>query len=227
MPQTPPADDLLRRAECIPTTVLSDSLRDLGVTDGVVSPSIGPVTPTSIRTAGWAFTIAGGPPRPGESGPDRPKAAAVDAMRPDQIAVWAGGDVEDVCLFGDLFALAMQHRGVRAAVVDGGVRDSEDIDATGFPLFARYRTPKASTGFWRVHATAVDVTLRGTTGTPVRVSPGDLIVADLDGVIRAPRAVVTDLLTRAEARLEQEVEVRARIESGEDLAVLMEHYGRI
>jgi len=226
-PMPPANDELLRRAERIPTTVLADSLRDLGVADAVVSPSIGPVTASSTRTAGWAFTIAGGAPREGQSGPDQPKAAAVDAMVSDEIAVWAGGDIEDVCLFGDLFALAMQHRGVRAAVVDGGIRDSDDIDATGFPLFARYRTPKASTGFWRVHDTQVDVRLRGTANGTVLVSPGDLIVADADGVIRAPRAVVPELLEQTEARLVQEVEVRTRIEAGERLQVLMEDYGRI
>jgi 4-hydroxy-4-methyl-2-oxoglutarate aldolase len=221
------SDELIRRAELIPTTVLCDSLRDLDVPDSVLSPSIGPVTASSVRTAGWAFTVVGGPPLAGQSGPDLRKAAAVDAMSADDVAVWAGGDIEDVCLFGDLFALAMQQRGVRAAVVDGGIRDSDDIDLTGFPLFARYRTPKASTGFWRVYDVAVDARVRGTSGATVVVAPGDLIVADADGVIRAPRAVVTQLLDRAEARLVQEVEVRARIEAGESLESLMRDYGRI
>lgn len=215
------------RAEAIPTTVLADTLRDHGSPDRVLSGSIAGLNREIRRCAGWAATVTGGPAEPGESGPDHAKARAIDAMTPGTIAVWAGGDVEDVCLFGDLLGLGMRVRGVRGAVVDGGVRDLEDMDRMGFAVHGRYRTPVASTGFWRVRAAQTPVELPGRRGTPVTITPGDLVVADVDGVVSVPRDLVEPVLATAEERLRQEAEVRGRIEAGESLDELLRRYGRI
>ena len=216
---------LTSRAEAISTTVLADMVRDAGYPNQVVAPHIQAIG-RSVPRAGWAYTIGGGAPEPGESGPDFAKARAIDEMSPDQIAIWAGGDVSDVCLFGGLLAGAMAERGVRGAVVDGGVRDVEDFESTGFLVHARYVTPKASTGFWRVRQIQQPVTLPGA-GPEVTVSPGDLVVADRNGVVVIPRRAVTLVVAAGEAHVRREAEVRGRIEAGESLEGLLRTYGRI
>lgn len=218
---------LLARAERIPTTVLDDGLRNNGFPDQAVTTDIQGLGWPVRRVAGWAFTVAGHQPEPGFRAPDYLKARAIDGMGPDQVAIWAGGGVEGVCLFGDLLAAAMQARGVRAAVVDGGVRDVDDIDAAGMPLFFRYRTPKASTGFWRVSEVGGTVELPGTTGGPVSVVPGDLVVADANGVVSIPRSAIEDVLVYAEERALEEVATRERIVAGESVEALMREIGRI
>lgn len=217
---------LLARVEAIPTTVLADKVRDAGYPNQVVEPGIVQMAGPAARVAGWAFTVDGGEPTAGEAGPDYLKARAIDHMGRDQVAVWAGGDIEGVCLFGDLLAAGMHARGVKAAVVDGGVRDVEDFEETGFRVFARYVTPKASTGFWRVRSFQERVLLPGA-GSAVSVGPGDLVVADGNGVVVLPVDVTADIVDAAEAHVRQEAEVRSRIIEGESLETLMRQYGRI
>lgn len=218
---------LLARAERIPTTVLDDGLRNCGHPSQAVVPTIQALRWPVSRVAGWAYTVTGTKPDSGNPGPDYLKARAIDGMSADQIAVWGGGDVEGVCLFGDLLAAAMQVRGVRGVVVDGGVRDVDDIDDAGLPLFFRYRTPKASTGFWRVTDMAVPVHLPGTTETSVLVTPDDLVVADANGVVCIPRTAIEDVLQYAEDRFEEETATRSRILAGESVEDLMRETGRI
>ncbi len=217
----------LEFAAGIPTTLLADSVRDVGHPHQVVSPSIQSVNTTVPRVAGWAYTVIGGPREPHEQGPDLAKARAIDGMQPDTIAVWAGGDVEDVCLFGDLLAAGMQVRGVRGIVVDGGVRDVDELDESGLAVYARYRTPKASTGVWRVRGQQEPAELKGTGGVAVGVEPGDLVVADANGVVCIPRSAVADALEAAEARLASEGEIRERVMRGDSVEDIMRDYGRI
>lgn len=218
---------LLSRAEVVPTTLLSDILADHGHHAQVLSTAIQGVHPTVPRVAGWAYTISGGHMATDESGPDLRKARALDATPADSISVWAGNGVQDVCMFGDLLAAAMRVRGGRGAVVDGGVRDVDDIDPTTYPVYARYRTPKASTGVWRVDSTEVPVRLTGVLGTTVVVSPGDLMVADVNGVVAIPRSVLGAIVTACEAHIAKEGEIRGKIEAGQSIETLLLEYGRI
>lgn len=218
---------LPERAEALPTTLLCDITRDLGHPHQALSTRIQAVNRTVRRTAGWAYTVSGGPPAAGQSGPDHAKARAIDAMPAGAVAVWAGGAVEGVCLFGDLLALAMQVRGVRAAVVDGGVRDIEDLDAADFPVYARYRTPLASTGYWRVREVQEPVAIPAALGPPVTVRPGDLIVADANGVVCVPGEISSEVIERAEAHAARETEIRERLRAGDAVDDLLTRYGRI
>jgi len=218
--------DLPGRARRTPTTVLSDLLADRGLRAQVVSPTVQAAVGTG-RVAGWAFTVTGGPAAADESGPDLAKAQAIDAMTAGQVAVWAGGDVDEVCLFGDLLAAGQRARGVLAAVVDGGIRDEADIDGTGLVVWARYRTPKASTGIWRVRGWQEPVEVGGTSGGTVRVVPGDLVVADVDGVVVLPADVAAEVVAAAERYADREAVIRARIEAGESMAALVAEFGRL
>jgi regulator of RNase E activity RraA len=218
---------LAARAAKIPTTVLSDLVADAGCPDQILTPSIQGFGALAGRIAGWATTVAGGPARPDQSGPDALKAEVIDAMQAGSLAVWSNGGIEGVCLFGDLLSAGMAARGVVGAVVDGGVRDIDDIAAIPFPLYARTRTPKASSGIWRVSDARVPIKIAGSVGPEVTVEQGDLVVADASGVLSIPRALSSEIVGRGEAYLVRERTIRRQIDAGSSLADLVREFGRL
>jgi len=217
--------ELVRGLRELPTTVVSDVLGDLGYDAQVLSLALRPVISTQPSFCGPAFTVSGvvSP----ETGPDLRKSQAIDEMPAGAVAVWAGNGVEGVCMFGDLLATGMLQRGVVGAVVDGGVRDSVTLAEIVFPVHARYVTPKASTDHWRVQAVNEPVTLPGVLQTSVETAPGDLVLADADGVVVIPAAVASTVLARGSELEQREGAIRDRVLAGESLADVMRDVGRI
>lgn len=121
----------------------------------------------------------------------------------------------------------MAGRGVVGAVVDGGVRDIDDIARIPFPVFTRYRTPKASSGIWRVRDVQMAIDIAGTRGANVTVHPGDLVVADANGVVCVPRSVAEEIVRLGEAYLIREATIRQRIDRGDSLKALVAEFGRL
>jgi 4-hydroxy-4-methyl-2-oxoglutarate aldolase len=100
--------------------------------------------------------------------------------------------------WGDVLTAAAQERGLAGLVIDGAVRDSQDIIASGFPVFARGLSIKGTT---KVVPGKINVPI--TVGGVV-VAPGDVIVGDADGLVRVPAAEVTTALAASEARAAKE-----------------------
>lgn len=175
--------------------------------------------------AGWAYPIAG--QLTPERGGDRRKLEAVDALEPGSVAVWAGGDARGICLFGDLIAATMQKRGCVAAVADGGFRDVAAIRATGFDVVARYTSPIQAVNRWRVTRVNEPVVVRGAFGERVTVSPGDMVLADEDGVVIVRSEDVELILERAEAALAREAEQRDKGSEGMSAAAMLDEYGHV
>ncbi|WP_328631185.1 4-carboxy-4-hydroxy-2-oxoadipate aldolase/oxaloacetate decarboxylase [Streptomyces sp. NBC_00356] len=110
--------------------------------------------------------------------------------------------------WGDVLTCAAQERGLAGLVIDGAVRDSRDIIASGFPVFTRglsiKGTSKAVPG--RIN---VPVRVGG-----VRVEPGDIILGDADGLVRVPAHQTDAALAASEARAAKEAGFRDRIRTG-------------
>ncbi|GAB4271069.1 MAG: hypothetical protein Kow0092_25690 [Deferrisomatales bacterium] len=191
-PVSPSLIDTLRRAG---TAVISDTFDQLGLPPAPLATDLWPVAGPGAAFAGPAYTV-GGESRFGPCRGDREKLRAIDAMPAGAVALWAGGDIRGVCCFGDLLASAMKVRGVAGVVVDGGVRDVRFLGELGLPMWVRYRTPAQALGRWRVTAVQEPVQVRGALSDRVTVHPGDLLVADDDGVVVVPAALAETVAGR-------------------------------
>lgn len=204
---------------------VADVLDKLGLPDQGLSPNFLPYPRTAGRLAGWAYTIRGQMVPSTQTG-DPEKMRACQGLSPGEVSVWAG-DGEGVCYFGELIATGMKERGCVGALVDGGVRDVRWIGELKFPVYARYRTPIQSIGRWKVNAAQIPVGIRGATVSEVTVTPGDFILADEDGALVIPAALVPQVLEAAERLTRTEVAIRAELSSGLSLAEALKKYGHV
>jgi 4-hydroxy-4-methyl-2-oxoglutarate aldolase len=209
----------------VDTSNVADVLDDMGFPHQGLAADFKPFPESAGKLAGWAYTIRGQmTPYAGKGDPEKMKAC--QGLAPGDVSVWSG-DGEGICYFGELIAVGMKDRGSVGALVDGGIRDIRWIGALGFPVYARYRTPVQSIGRWKVVEWQQNVYLRGATTKWVLVSPGDFILADEDGAIVIPQAVVSETLGRAEQLTEQETKLRLELQDGLGLEQALAEFGHV
>jgi len=169
---------------------------------GYLGPELRPAWP-GARVGGTAVTALCWP------GDNLMIHVAVEQCRPGDVLVVATNSPSTDGLFGELFATALAHRGVRGVVLGCGVRDVAELREMGFPAWSAAVSAQGS-----VKATAgavnVPVVLGGQT-----VRPGDVVLGDDDGVMVVPRADVPRALTAGQARIDKEAASRAAFQQGE------------
>jgi 4-hydroxy-4-methyl-2-oxoglutarate aldolase len=112
-------------------------------------------------------------------------------------------------------------------VVDGGVRDVGYLSSISMPIFARYRTPVQSIGRWKVTAYKEPVSVPGRLDDMVQVEYGDAVVADDDGVIVVPHALLDDVTAKVLEWSGTEEASRAAIRGGTPLLTALEMFGHL
>lgn len=209
----------------VDTSNVADVLDILGYPDQGLAAGFGPYPAEAGRMAGWAYTIRG-QMTPYPLGGDAEKMKACQGVSPGEVTVWSG-DGDGICYFGELIAIGMKERGSVGALVDGGIRDVRWLGHHRFPVYARYRTPVQSIGRWKVNSWQIPVYVRGATTERVRIEPGDFILADEDGVIAIPAAIVVKVLEEAERLTETEKRIRVELSNGLTLAEALKKYGHV
>ena len=134
---------------------------------------------------------------------------AVEQCQPGDIMVIAPTSFSDAGYFGDLLGASLKAHGVTGVVLDGGCRDVAQLKAAGFPVWS-----KAISAQGTVKETLGDVNVPIVCGGQI-VSPGDVIIADDDGVVVVPRDAAADIAAKSAAREAREDQVRLRYEAGE------------
>lgn len=198
-------------ASALTSAIVSNSLDSIGIRGQVMAPEVVPLLDGS-RVAGRARTIQFAPT---EADPEDPYGAAmtfIDGLVPGSVAVIATGADSRAAYWGELFSASAMGHGAVGAVCDGPVRDVAKIRAVGFDVFAPASRPLDFRGRMRVVATGETVRCAG-----VLVAPGDLVVADDDGVVVVPGDAEAEMLARAVARATAERSVLAELLDGASL----------
>lgn len=149
--------------------------------------------------------------------------AIIRAQPGDVLVAGIAGEAEDYGYFGEVMAVACQARGIAGLVIDGGVRDVNPILELGFPVFSAAITMKG---------TGKNADLQGALGCSVRigdvvVNPGDLVVADADGVCVIPAAAAADVAAKGRVRADEEASHFKRLIAGETTFDLYPGFPRV
>jgi len=201
------------------TAVLADALDELGFREQAMDERLRPLSPDFVF-AGWARTILCMDVHYTSENPYEIEIESVDSLMPGEIVVVATGNSKRNAPWGELLSTAALTRGARGAVIDGLVRDVKKIQSLGFPVFATGVKPVDSRGRGVVVDYNVPVACGG-----VVVAPGDLVVADFDGVVVIPAAAVTEVVRMATDKVTRENHSRAELMNGKLLRDVYEKYG--
>lgn len=206
--------------EGITVPMLSDSCDRAGLRHQVLEQRLAPLV-RRTRISGRARTVLFAPDE--TTDPDRPYDAAIDFIdgtEPGDLVVVATSASNASAFWGELFSAAAKGRGAVGLVTDGNIRDSDKIEALGFPVFSSSRRPIDFRGRMKVDHAQIPVTIGGVT-----IHPGDLVVADDDGVIVLPQEHEAAITSFARERARGESTVLQELLAGATLRDVWTRHG--
>ncbi len=145
---------------------------------------------------------------------------ALDSCRPDDVLIAAANGSDRSGIWGELLSTAARNSGCVGTIVDGAVRDVAKMTAMKFPVFARGTCLYDSMNRQRVIDIDVPVEIAG-----VRFCPGDLVIADVDGIVVVPQAVEKEAIARAWKKVYEENITRDAIRGGMKAVAAYKKYG--
>jgi regulator of RNase E activity RraA len=198
----------------------SDVLDEMGYRSQAVSPDlrIRPLS-DSFVAVGRAVTLLNAPDA-NEEEPYDLVIKCIDSIAPGSMLVTTGRVPLTTGIMGELTATALTVKGCRGAVVNGYTRDARKIVKMGYPTFAQGPSPIDTTGRVRVVEYNVPIWIGG-----LSVNPGDLVFADLDGIMVIPRAVEEEVTSRVIERVSTENHVRKELAEGRKMSEVWSKYG--
>ena len=199
--------DLINRAARLATATFANALDDAGFHDKVLNTL--KCVSAGMSYAGTATTVQEVTAEYGTyTSADFRVGAIIDAAQAGDVVVIDMGGAK-CSTWGGLASLAAKEKGISGLLVDGGVRDLEEMIEFEFPVFARHLVP--TTGRTRLKIEAINVPVRL---DDVLIEPGDLIVADGSGVVCLPKAHAAELVARAEEMQRDDDAAAAEIRKG-------------
>ena len=206
-------------SERLYTAVLSDVLDSIGLQSQSPDVELHSMTGCS-SLLGYAKTLQWEDYVDAQGDPYEMLIEAVDSVEPGEVVVSAVSGYNRSALWGELLSTATRMRGGRGAIVDGAVRDVDQMREMGFPCFARSKTPRDSAHRQNIIAIDEPVTLGG-----VRIEPGDMVMIDADGMVVIPSEKAEEVINLALEKVEKEDTTRQELLKGRLLGDVYREYG--
>ncbi len=189
---------------------LSDILDELGYTECAGSPHalIRPLFADAV-CAGRVRTLLNAPTLTGREDPYKKALELMDSLKPGDVPVATAVKPIEPGIMGELSATTMRARGARGCLVDGFTRDARKIIRMGFPVFARGVSPIDTTDRAAVVDADCPVLFAGR-----RIFPGQIVFADLDGIVFVPKEIEKKAIREAVKRVRVETRVRQELRQG-------------
>jgi len=217
----PAGDPLLQGLREVEVASVADAMEQLYGQQAFMSHEMRPLAPTKF--AGPAVTVLMKKEEHKEgSAASKGMLDAIDTAPPGSVYVMVLENGADYAGIGGLMATGMKFRGMAGAVIDGGVRDTPQIRKLQFPVFSRGVVPSTTVNHYRFAGANIPVTCAG-----VKVNPGDIIVADEDGVAVVPKAHAADVLKKAQDLDNTEHSMLPFIEKFRSIGEAVAKFGRI
>jgi regulator of RNase E activity RraA len=213
--------DLIEQFRRVEVASVSDAIEQLTGQRMYMSHRVLPIF--TAKFAGFARTVQ----LKKDEGNKDPEALsgmlqAIDDGSTDSVYVMTVEDGQDIAGMGGLMGTAMAARGYAGAVIDGGVRDVAYLRKIGFPVFATAIVPSTSVHHYRFGGAQIPIQCNGVT-----VNPGDIVVADSDGVAVVPRGQAQPVLSLAQQMDFKEHSMYAVIEQMKSIVQAVKKFGRI
>lgn len=213
-----PVRELCERYEKLYTGCVNDVLREYTLLNQALPGSIKPLR-EDLTVCGEAFTVKSAPNVMIE-GEMTFRAQMLDDFKPEGVVVWdTSGDTE-ASLWGGVMTATAITKGIRGAVISGGIRDTKQILDQNFPVYYKYRTSNGSLGRCMITHYQVPILIG-----KVTVRPGDIIFGDIDGVVCIPREIAYEVLLRAEGIERNEVDIFSWVHQGDTISQIIEKGG--
>lgn len=210
--------ELLYRFEKLYTGAVNDVLREFCLLDQALPGHIIPLR--EYRTiAGFAFTVKSAPNLI-ISGEMEYRTNMLDELGEDAFVVWDTTQDAKATLWGGVMTATAKGKKVKAACIDGGIRDTHQILEAEFPVFYKYRISNGSLGRCLITHYQVPIQI----GTTI-IKADDIILGDIDGVLVVPADIAYDVLVRAEEIKENEKKIFGWVAEGKSVHEITEKGG--
>ena len=201
------------------SAVLQDVMDGMGVRVQCMDSAIKPIDPT-MRTWGEAITIYVDTVAKVPEQPFQKEMELLDSANEGHIMVVQCNTQQLSAFWGGLLTNAAVGRKMSGVIIDGGARDYNEIMELKFPTFCKVLSPYDSLG--RMDGKEYDVPIEC---GGIRVNPGDLIFADIDGIVVVPQEIVDEVIEKAWEKIQGESKVREELRSGAGVEATFKKYG--
>jgi 4-hydroxy-4-methyl-2-oxoglutarate aldolase len=210
--------ELLSRFEQLYTGAVNDVLREFCLLEQALPGRILPLR--EYRTvAGFAFTVKSAP-NVKIQGEMEFRVKMLDEMKEDAFVVWDTSRDDKATLWGGVMTATAKGKKLKAACIDGGIRDTHQILEADFPVFYEYRISNGSLGRCLITHYQIPIKIGDVT-----IKPGDIVLGDIDGVLIVPRDIAIDVLVRAEEIKKNEEKIFGWVHEGQSIQEITEKGG--
>jgi len=205
-----PDKDLLKRYEQLYAGAVNDVLREFCLLDQALPNRIKPLREYHT-VAGFAFTVKSSP-NVKIQGEMQFRSRMLDEMYEDAFILWDTSRDAEATLWGGVMTATAKEKKLKAACIDGGIRDTHQILSADFPVFYEYRISNGSLGRCLITHYQIPIKIGNVT-----IKPGDVVLGDVDGVLVVPRDIAYDVLIRAEEIKENEKKIFSWVHEGQTI----------